>query len=95
MYEWELQGRGVWHLHVVVGMETAIERAWAFEYVRALREFRPRYGFGFVDAKPLQKAEPTKRVAGYLSKYLAKRRQDGTLEVSETVTTAAARSSTT
>lgn len=44
-YEWELQGRGVWHLHVVVGMETAVERAWAFEYVRALRELGSRYGF--------------------------------------------------
>ena len=47
-YEGELPGRGVWHLHVVVGMETAVERAWAFEYVRALRELGSRYGFGFV-----------------------------------------------
>ena len=88
VYEWELQGRGVWHLHVVVGMETAIERAWAFEYVRALRELGARYGFGFVDLKPLHSPEPGTRVAGYLSKYLAKRREDGTLEVSETVRTA-------
>jgi hypothetical protein len=88
VYEWELQGRGVWHLHVVVGMETAIERAWAFEYVRALRELGPRYGFGWVDLKPLHRPEPGTRVAGYLSKYLAKRREDGTLEVSETVRTA-------
>jgi hypothetical protein len=44
VYEWEMQGRGVWHLHVVLGMETAIERVWAIEYVRALRELGPRYG---------------------------------------------------
>jgi hypothetical protein len=54
----------------------------------ALRELAPRYGFGFVDVKPLRKPEPAKRVAGYLSKYLAKWRDDGTLEVSETVRTA-------
>ncbi len=88
VYEWELQRRGVWHMHVVVGMETAIERAWAIEYVRALRELAPSYGYGFVDLKPLRNPEPATRVAGYLSKYLAKWREDGTLEVSETVTTA-------
>src|SRR4051812_16227306 len=38
MYEWELQKRGVWHLHFLLGMETAVERAWAFEYVKAMRE---------------------------------------------------------
>ena len=63
MYEWELQRRGVWHLHVVVGMETAVERAWAIGYVHALRELAPRYGFGFVDAKPLPNPEPAKQVA--------------------------------
>ena len=88
MYEWELQGRGVWHLHVVLGMETAIERAWAIEYVRALRELGPRYLFGFVDAKPLRSPQPAMNVSGYLSKYLAKWRDDGTLEVTETVRSA-------
>jgi hypothetical protein len=88
MYEWELQGRGVWHLHIVLGMETAIERAWAFEYVRALRELGARYGFGWVDAKPLRSPQPASNASGYLSKYLAKRREDGTLEVSETVKSA-------
>jgi hypothetical protein len=89
VYEWELQGRGVWHLHVVLGMETAIERAWAIEYVRALRELGPRYGFGWVDAKPLRGPRPAANgVSGYLSKYLAKRRPDGTLEVTETVRSA-------
>ena len=48
----------------------------------------PRYGFGWVDAKPLRNPRPATQVSGYLSKYLAKRRADGTLEVTETVRSA-------
>jgi hypothetical protein len=88
LYEWELQARGVWHLHFVLGMETAVERAWAFEYVRAMREIAARYCFGFVDAKPLHSPEPAERVARYLSKYLAKWKPDGSLEITETVRSA-------
>jgi hypothetical protein len=88
LYEWELQRRGVWHLHFVVGLETAVERAWALEYVRAMRVLAPTKGFGFVDAKPLQHPEPAERVARYLSKYLAKWRPDGSMEITETVTAA-------
>lgn len=85
LYEWELQARGVWHLHFVVGLNTAVERAWAVEYVEAMRELAPAYGFGFVDAKPLLRPEKAARLARYLSKYLAKWHEDGTLEVTETV----------
>jgi hypothetical protein len=85
LYEWELQGRGVWHLHFVVGMETPVERAWAFAYVKAMRELGPRHLFGFVDAKPLHSPQVAERAAGYISKYLAKWNDDGTLEISETV----------
>jgi ribosomal protein L40E len=88
IYEWELQKRGVWHNHVVLGMETAVERAWAYEYVRALRAVGPSKFFGFVDERPLRNPQPATQVAGYLSKYLAKWREDGTLEVSETVLSA-------
>jgi hypothetical protein len=88
LYEWELQRRGVWHLHFVVGLETAVERAWAVEYVRAMRELAPRKGFGFVDARPLQTPELAERVARYLSKYLAKWEPDGSMEITETVTAA-------
>jgi len=88
MYEWELQSRGVWHLHFVVGMETAIERAWAFEYVNAMRELAPSKGFGYVDAKPLHSPQVAERAAAYLSKYLAKWNKDGSFEVTETVKTA-------
>jgi len=85
MYEWELQRRGVWHLHFVLGMETAVEQAWAFEYVAALRELGAVWCFGFVDAKPLRSPQPAERASGYLSKYLAKWKEDGSMEVTETV----------
>lgn len=85
LYQWELQARGVWHLHFVLGLETAIERSWAMEYVTAMRELGPRYGFGFVDIKPLKSPRPAADCAGYISKYLAKRGPDGSFEVSETV----------
>ena len=45
----------------------------------------PSKFFGFVDERPLRSPQPATKVAGYLSKYLAKWREDGTLEVSETV----------
>jgi hypothetical protein len=83
-YSWELQKRGVWHLHIVLGMQTAPEREWAPAYVEALREVGPAKGFGFVDAKPLERPEEARRAAGYLSKYLAKWQPDGTVVVSET-----------
>ena len=50
-----------------------------------MRELGPRYGFGFVDAKPLQSPRPATDCAGYISKYLAKRQAGGLFEVSETV----------
>jgi hypothetical protein len=88
VYEWELQARGLWHLHFVVGLETAWERIWAIEYCKAMRALAPRYGFGFVDDKPLRRPEPAEKVARYLSKYLAKWQEDGTFEITETVKTA-------
>jgi hypothetical protein len=87
-YSWEMQRRGVWHLHIVLGMQTAPEREWARTYVETLRRIGPAKGFGFVDAKPLETPQEARRIAGYLSKYLAKWNPDGTLEVIETVTAA-------
>jgi len=82
--QWDLQKRGVWHLHFVLGLETAVEKVWAYEYVAAMRELAPRKGFGFVDGKPLRRPEPAERTANYLSKYLAKWKNDGSCEVTET-----------
>lgn len=88
MYEWELQQRGVWHLHFVVGMETAVERVWAIEYSKAVRQLGRSKGFGFIDRRPLRNPKPATQVGSYLSKYLAKWRADGSLELSETVKSA-------
>src|SRR2546430_2509792 len=66
-------------------METGVERAWAFEYVRALRELGPSKGFGYVDSKPLQSPQVAERAAAYVSKYRAKGRAEGSFEVTETV----------
>jgi hypothetical protein len=88
MYEWELQKRGVWHLHFVLGMGTPIEQVWVFAYVRAMRELAGSKGFGYVDARPLKAPQPARQVAAYLSKYLAKWSEDGSFEVTETVKTA-------
>jgi hypothetical protein len=68
--------------------KTGVERAWAIEYVRAMRELAPAKGFGFVDAKPLHHPEPAERVGRYLSKYLAKWNPDRTMEITQTVTAA-------
>ena len=87
-YSWELQKRGIWHLHIVLGMHSAPEREWAKVYVETLRRVGPVKGFGFVDAKPLEKPQEARRVASYLSKYLAKWQPDGSVAVSETVTAA-------
>lgn len=57
-------------------------------YVETLRKVGPAKGFGFVDVKPLECPQEARRVAGYLSKYLAKWQPDGSVVVSETVTAA-------
>ena len=72
-------------MHIVLGMQTPVEREWAREYVSALRRVGQSKGFGFVDVKPLERPQEAGRVAGYLSKYLAKWQPDGSLELSETV----------
>jgi hypothetical protein len=72
----------------VLAMDSPVERAWAFAYVKAMRELAPSIGFGFVDAKPLHSPQPAEKVSSYLSKYLAKWNEDGTFEVTETVKTA-------
>lgn len=84
-YEWEFQQRGVWHLHIVLGLETALECAWAHEYVKAIDELGSKYLYGTVDAHPLKTPRPAEHCAGYIAKYLTKRQPDGNFEVTETV----------
>lgn len=80
-YTWQLQKRGVLHLHLVLGFETERERAAARCYVAHLRRLARVHGFGYIDARDRDgrtgKAtvmEPH-RAAGYLSKYLGESSQ--------------------
>jgi hypothetical protein len=84
-YQWELHQRGVWHLHIVLGMELGLEVAWGMEYAAALRSLSRRYGFGHVDTKPLGRPTPVGVAALYLAKYLVKRDAAGGTVVTETV----------
>jgi hypothetical protein len=74
---WQLQRRGVLHLHLVVGFDSAREIAAARYYVARLRERSREFGFGFIDARDRAGRtgkstvmEPH-RAASYLSRYLA------------------------
>ena len=72
----ELQKRGVWHLHIALAMQTAVERAWAVAYVNALHELGPLYMFGYVDRKPLRDPREAGSAAHYMAKYLTKSHPD-------------------
>jgi hypothetical protein len=94
VWSWEYQRRGALHKHFILGLETARERAAAHAYMLALDRLRHQHGFGFVsDTRRSGKwrwAGPQviskERASRYVAKYLAKRNEDGSLEVSETVT---------
>lgn len=88
VYQWEMHKRGVWHLHFVLGMETPVERVWAFVYVAALHELGPSKGFGNVDRKPLHSPQEAANAASYISKYLVKWNEGGSSEATETVVAA-------
>jgi hypothetical protein len=68
---WEKQARGLAHLHGVIAVSTPDERAWAEEYLVALRELAPICGFGFVDGweKVSRKFWPGDQAGAYLSSY--------------------------
>lgn len=74
---WQLQARGVLHLHLVVGVETEAEHAAARFYVAKLRERTREFGFGFVDARDRDGKAGRSTVmepylaANYLSRYLS------------------------
>lgn len=72
---WEIQSRGVLHVHPVLGYGSALEMAGARAYLRRLAELAPRYGFGFVDHNPAKvKPHPAAGAAAYLSSYFVKGR---------------------
>jgi hypothetical protein len=63
----ELQRRGVLHVHPVFAFGTPAQRAGVHLYLKHMVELAPQYGFGFVD----RKIEPmvASAAAAYLSSY--------------------------
>lgn len=78
----ELQQRGVLHIHPVLGFKTAAERHAAHLYARYLSGLAPRYGFGHTERK-LQ-TRSAKRIAAYLSSYFVTGKR-GKLSLQESV----------
>lgn len=80
---WQMQKRGVLHLHLVFGAETEDELRLARYYVGKLRERTREFGFGYVDAIDRPWRKDGKRgglmeagtAAGYLSRYLGESSQ--------------------
>jgi hypothetical protein len=70
---WELQARGVLHVHPVLGYSTAAQMAGARAYLARLAELAPSYGFGFIDSRrTLVKPMRAQNAAAYLSSYFVK-----------------------
>lgn len=83
---WELQRRGMLHVHPVLGCSTVTERASAQVYTRELAERATRYGFGFVDRH--EKLRDPVAAAAYLSSYFVSgKKVAGKLTLRESVTT--------
>lgn len=69
----QMQSRGLLHVHVVVGYESEVEQLAAWAYRRALKELAPGLGFGNVDGRNIGDGSTVmrrERAAGYLSTYL-------------------------
>lgn len=70
---WEMQARGVLHVHPVLAYGTARQMAGARCYLARLAELAPQYGFGFVHHSPKHvKPQPAQNAAAYLSSYFVK-----------------------
>lgn len=80
---WELQQRGILHVHPVVGYSTVSERRAADVYLEELVARRTRHGFGFVDRK-VQVLDPS-AAAAYLSSYFVTGKK-GKMTLREAVT---------
>jgi hypothetical protein len=78
---WQMQSRGVLHLHLVLGVGQVAEHAAARRYVQELRARSDQFGFGFIDAVDRDGKSGRSRVmephraAGYLSHYLGESSQ--------------------
>lgn len=78
---WQLQARGVLHLHLLLAFDTDADRLAAHAYVSELRRLCPLHGFGYVDARDRDgKAGKSgvmeaAKAAGYVSRYLGESTQ--------------------
>jgi hypothetical protein len=64
---WEMQKRGLLHVHPVLAYSTAEEKRSADRYVALLDAIRRRYGFGYVERK--RRVREPRAAAAYLSSY--------------------------
>lgn len=80
---WELQKRGMLHIHPVVGSSTVSERQAADVYQQELAARAARHGFGYVDRK-IEVRHP-RAAAAYLSSYFVSGRK-GKMTLTEAVT---------
>jgi hypothetical protein len=70
---WEMQPRGVLHVHPVVGYGTGRQMAGGRCYLDLLAALGPQYGFGFVHHQAGKvKPQPAENAAAYLSSYFVK-----------------------
>ncbi len=70
---WEMQARGVLHVHPVLAYGTARHMEGARCYLARLAELAPQYGFGFVHHSPKHvKPQPAQNAAAYLASYFVK-----------------------
>ena len=82
---WELQKRGVLHVHPLLGYSTPAERAAADLYFRELGRLATAHGFGYLERK--RKTMAAKASAAYLSGYFVKGKRNK-LSLTETVKSA-------
>jgi hypothetical protein len=64
---WEMQKRGLLHVHPVLACSTLAEKRAAERYLEHLAHIRCRYGFGFVERK--HRVREPRAAAAYLSSY--------------------------
>lgn len=69
---WEVQARGVLHVHPVLAYGTARQMAGARAYLERLAELSAQYGFGFVERKV--KPQPAVNAAACLSYFVKGKR---------------------
>jgi hypothetical protein len=70
---WEMQARGVLHVHPVLAYGTGRQKAGGRAYLARLAELAPHYGFGFVHHDPKRvKPQAAGNAAAYLSSYFVK-----------------------